>query len=334
MPPGRPKSGKITMQDIADRLNVSKVSVSKALNGKTGIGSELRRAVFSAAQEMGYDRIPQEEAGRFAFVVSTRFFMETDAFYTEMYYQFNKHCLEQGIGTALIIVSNSEMEQKRLPLQLEVEEFSGIAVAGEMPDGFLRLLERPGRPLVLMDFESRAVSACSLLTENYYWGSAVTQYLIDRGHRKIGFVGQIGATKSITDRYFGYRRTLLLNHLPFRDEWTLVNNDTSTGLYTSHLSLPEEMPTAFVCHCDMAAYYLLGTLNQHGLACPRDVSVISFDNTRLADTCCPPLTSVGIDTKAFAQKALDLLTHQEKRESSRRTYIPAVLVERESVIDG
>ena len=107
----------------------------------------------------------------------------------------------------------SEMEQKKLPLQLEVEEFSGIAVAGEMPDGFLRLLEKPGRPMVLMDFESRAVSACSLLTENYYWGSAVTQYLIDRGHRKIGFVGQIGATKSITDRYFGYRRTLLLNHL-------------------------------------------------------------------------------------------------------------------------
>ena len=330
MPPGRHKSGKTTMQDIADKLGISKVSVSKALNRKAGISDKLRQTIFSAAREMGYDFLPSKESVRFAFVVSKHFFLETDAFYSEMYYQFNKQCLETGISTTLVIVGNGDLERNVLPPQMQREEFNGVAVAGEMPDDFLRLLEKPGRPLVLIDFESTAVSACSLLTDNYHWGSVITQLLVDQGHEKIGFIGQPGATKSITDRYFGYRRTLLLNHLPFEEDWVLVNNDTLTGLYTSNIDLPLDMPTAFVCHCDMAAYYLLGTLNQHGLQCPQDVSIISFDNTRLAETCCPPLTSVGIDTKAFARKALELLTHPELRDGNRRIYLPATLVERKS----
>ena len=331
MPSGRRRSEKTTMQDIADRLGISKVSVSKAFAGKPGISEKLRGDIFAAAGEMGYERPAPEIARRFAFVVSKHFFLETDAFYSEMYYQFNKQCLDKGIGTALVIVSNGDMEKDVLPPQLQMEEFGGIAVAGEMPDGFLRLMEKPGRPMVLMDFESDAVSACSLLTANYRWGGVITQRLADEGHRRIGFVGQPGATKSITDRYFGYRRTLLLGGLPFKEEWVLVNNDTATGLYTSNITLPEEMPTAFVCHCDMAAYYLLATLKQHGLECPRDVSVISFDNTRLAETCCPPLTSLDIDTRAFARNAVEVLTRRGQCEPGSRIFLPATLVERMSV---
>ncbi len=333
MPSGRPKSTKPTMQDIADHLDISKVSVSKALNGKDGVSDELRRTIIATAHEMGYDRMPTDtvQQQRFAFIVSKHFFLETDAFYSEMYYRFSYQCLEMGASATLVIVSNGDEENLRLPALLQLEEFSGIAVAGEMSDDFLRLLEKPGRPMVLMDFESRAVNANALLTDNYHWASLVTQKLVDQGHKKIGFVGQPGATNSITDRYFGYRRTLLNNSLPFKDEWTLVNNDLPTGLYMSNITLPEDMPTAFVCHCDMAAHYLLATLNQHGYQCPEDVSIISFDNTRLAETCCPALTSVGIDIRAFARQALELLLHEDLRNASSRIYLPAELVERQSV---
>ncbi len=332
MAPGRPKSGKTTMQDIADHLDISKVSVSKALNGKGGVSDELRRSILAAAHEMGYDRMPTETVQplHFAFVVSKHFFLETDAFYSEMYYRFSYQCLEMGATASLIIVSNGDEENLRLPAQLQMEEFSGIAVAGEMSDAFLRLLEKPGRPLVLMDFESYAVSGHSILTDNYHWGSLITQKLVDMGHKKIGFVGRPGSTKSISDRYFGYRRTLLNNNLPFQEEWVLVNNDTSTGLYTSATQLPKDMPTAFVCHCDMAAHYLLATLNEHGYQCPQDVSIMSFDNTRLAETCCPPLTSVDIEPRAFVRLALDLLTNEELRSANTRFYLSASLVERQS----
>ena len=155
------------MQDIADRLGISKVSVSKALGGKPGISEKLREDIFATAREMNYDKLPPEIVRRFAFVVLQHFFLETDAFYSEMYYQFNRLCLDRGIGAALVIVSSGDLERRVPPQQLKMEEFSGIAVAGEMPDDYLRLLEKPGRPMVLMDFESTAVSAASLLTANY-----------------------------------------------------------------------------------------------------------------------------------------------------------------------
>ena len=91
------------------------------------------------------------------------------------------------------------------------------------------------------------------------------------------------------------------------------------------------MPTAFICHCDMAAYYLLATLNEHGYQCPKDVSIISFDNTRLAETCCPALTSVDIEPRAFVSIALDLLVNENLRNATTRFYLPARLVERNSV---
>ena len=329
MPSGRHKSNKTTMQDIADKLNISKVSVSKALGGKPGIGDDLRRSILQTALQMGYEHVPQGTVKRFAFVVSKHFFLETDAFYSEMYYRFDQQCLEQHCSATLIIVSGTDLKELRLPTQLEREEFNGIAVAGEMPDDFLRLMVKPGRPMVLMDFESPAELASALLTDNYYWGCRVTQHLINRGHRDIGFVGQPGSTNSISDRFFGYQRTLLHNGLTYHPEWQLVNNDVRTGLYISNIDLPEALPTAFVCHCDMAATYLLASLSERGLRCPDDVSVISFDNTSLAQTSLPPLTSVNIDIRAFAREAIELLCAADR--SISRIYMPASLIERDSV---
>ena len=330
MQAGRRKTGKVTMQDIADRLGISKVSVSKAFSGKGSISAELRRSIFSVARDMGYERAPSESINRFAFIVPKHFFLETDAFYSDMFDQFSRECQKIGSVATLVIVSQAERDQMRLPVAFQMEEFTGLAVAGEMPDDYLSLLEKQGLPMILIDFDSSVVKACSLLTENYFWGYAVTKRLIGLGHRRIGFVGQPGATHSITDRYFGYRSALLTHGLPFQESWNLINNDTQTGLYRSDIALPAEMPTAFVCHCDMSAHYLLITLNQHGLRCPEDISIVSFDNTRLAATCTPALTSVDIDTKAFAHQAIVLLTSEEKRRSASHIYMPAALLERQS----
>ena len=279
---------------------------------------------------MGYTQKPVNSISRFAFLVPEHFFLETDAFYSDMYDRFSQECQKTGSVATLVIVSKADRENMRLPVALQMEEFSGVAVAGEMPDDYLKLLEKTGRPLVLLDFDSVAVNANAVLTENYGLGYMSTLHLIGLGHRRIGFVGRPGATHSITDRYFGYRSALLTNGLAFQEDWVLVNNDTFTGLYTSDIELPGEMPTAFVCHCDMAAHYLLATLNQHGLRCPEDVSIVSFDNTRLAGTCRPALTSVDIDRKAFAGEALSFLTSETKRKDKRRVYLHSALIRRES----
>ena len=333
MPPGRIKTGRPTMQDIADRLGISKVSVSKALRGQRGVSAELRQKITQTAQSMGYDLAPSSEHYRFAFLVSKHFFLETDAFYSAMYYYFNQKCFTAGHSASLIIVNNGDGRPPELPAELQKESFHGFAIAGEMDDAYLQMLSRCQRPMVLMDFESQSVNCSAILQENYYWGFRTTEYLIGQGHEKIGFVGPVGSTGSITDRYFGYRKALMMHRLPCRNEWQLVNNDPQSGVYTAHISLPEDMPTAFVCHCDMAAQYLLNTLSLRNLRCPRDVSVVSFDNTKLAQINQPPLTSVSIDIRAFAQQAIQTLTAMLENgpQEPRHIYLPSTLILRESV---
>lgn len=334
MPPGRIKTGKTTMQDIADKLGISKVSVSKALAGHKGVSEELRRTIFQTAREMDYNQIVPDDKYNFAFIVSKRFFLETDAFYSAMFYYFSEGCLANGHNAVLIIVNSSDEEKCILPIQLEKERFHGFAVAGQMSDSYLKALASLQKPMVLMDFESSEVNSTVLLTDNYHWGFKVTQYLIDRGHKDIGFVGPVGSTNSITDRYFGYRKALLLNDLAFSPDWLFVNNDTRSGMYYSTVSLPAKMPTALVCHCDRAAYYMLESLSVRGLRCPQDVSIISFDNTRLAGLAHPGLTSVNIDTKVFSHQALKTLMSLQSTPNAepQRLYIPARLFERESVV--
>ncbi|MBN1778369.1 MAG: LacI family DNA-binding transcriptional regulator [Clostridiales bacterium] len=336
MPSGRVKSGKVTMQDIASKLNITKVSVSKALNNQKGVSKELRRKVFALAQEMGYERVIAENTCKFAFIVSKHFFLETDAFYSEIYYYFNKFCIQDGHHATLMIVNNSDEQKGSLPPQLQTELFQGIAIAGEMSERYLRLLAGLHMPTVLMDFESEIPGQYAILTDNYYWGYRVTEYLIRRGHRHIGFVGPIGSTESITDRFYGYRRALLMNGLPYEEAWTLVNNDTQSGMYKPMIDLPAQMPTAFVCHCDMAAHYLIGTMTAKGIRCPEDVSVISFDDTTLAQTNQPKLTSVSIDVRAFARRGIETLCDIREgcNDILTRIYLPAELNERDSVGDG
>lgn len=321
------------MQDIADQLGISKVSVFKALSGQKGVSEELRQRIFDVAQQLGYHKGTAESSFHFAFVVSKHFFLETDAFYSEMYYYFNKQCIQRGHSTTLIIVNGPDEAKHVLPVQLEKSTFHGIAVAGEMTDSYLQLLSTLNLPMVLMDFESHVMDSHAILTDNFYWGFRTARYLISRGHKKIGFVGQPGATNSITDRYLGYRKALMAYQLPYQDEWLIVNNDLKSGLYRSNITLPQDMPTAFICHCDMAAHYLMGTLEMQNIRCPRDVSIISFDNTKLAESSQPGLTSVNIDTRAFAQQAQDTLIAilQGDKKAESRIYIPAGLVERQSV---
>lgn len=322
MPSGRKKTG-ISMQDIAEALNISKVTVSKALRGQKGVSEAVRLQVQKKAREMGYQASEQKVVGQFAFLVSKRFFLETDSFYTKMYYELSKMLQQREATVTLIVVRSMEEKEKQLPLQLTGGTYQGLFIAGEMSTEYVKVIRDLGIPTVLLDFDIPELSLPAVLTENFYWGRRVTEYLIQHGHTDIGFVGCPGDTDSITDRYFGYRKALMEHGLHYHREWTVSNHKNETGIYTSAVELPELLPTAFVCHCDMAAYYLTMTFQARGI---QDISLISFDNTELASSMEPSLTSVSIDLRNFAQLALECLG-----TTGGRHFVQTELVERDSV---
>lgn len=326
----------VTMQDIADTLGITKVSVSKAINNQPGVGDELREKILQTSARMGYKPIRRTisaKARRFAFVCPKRFFLEDDSFYTTIFYYVNKRSIQNGESLHSFIVNDRDEVSLKLPVPLTARRFDGIYIAGQFQESFLDRLFQLSGCKIAIDFYRPQLETDSVITENYRLGQLVTERLIQSGHRNIGFVGDPSTTSSIGDRYSGYRRMLEQHNLPFDKSWVLCNNDALTGAYHLNCNLPAQLPTAFVCHCDKAAFMLKQQLEQAGRRVPQDVSLISFDNTRLATLLNPGLTSVDFDRRMIADAAVQLLHRRLNTPDMppQVVYIKGELQERGSV---
>jgi len=320
---------KTTMQDIANQLNITKVTVSKALNNKPGVSESLRNRIVETASDMGYVIHKSSNTKKtFAFIVPKRFFLETEKFYNVIFYYLNRLCIEKGYQLTPIVLSQKD-EEAGITLPASV---NGVYLAGELSDPCIQSFCRAEPPIVAIDFYKTYPDLNCVLVENFYLGYYATHYLIEKGHRHIGFVGNINQTSSINDRYFGYLKALQNLGIKQKDEWIIANNDPKTGLYEIDIPFPNPLPTAFVCHCDMAAYFLMNSLKKLGKSVPQDVSLISFDNTDLSQSISPKLTSMDIDKKEIAETSFRVMEKIIRGEQGRhRYYISSCLAERDSV---
>lgn len=327
---------KVSMQTIADQLKISKVTVYKALNNQPYVSEELRERILQTAAELGYTVKDKQENplhNNLAFIVPKRFFLESDSFYTTIFYHLNNLCHKDGLTLTLYVIKREDELGCQVPYTLSRDNCDGIFIAGEMTADYIRAVDGLGLPTLLTDFYETDARHDCVIADNFLNGFSAANYLIEKGHRDIGFVGRVGQTLSIADRFYGYRKALSAHALEYDPRWHLSNNDPDTGVYSLDIPLPETLPTAFVCHCDRAAYFLIQRLQMAGLSVPGDISVISFDNTTLAENARPALTTVDISTKEIARSAY---VHLRKRIAdntlpAQRIYIQSNIIERDSV---
>ncbi|NLY18930.1 MAG: LacI family transcriptional regulator [Clostridiaceae bacterium] len=332
------KGKRVSMQTIADMLNISKVTVFKAINNQPGVSEELRKKIIKLCNELGYDKWAgnsSKSSCNLAYIVPKRYFLENENFYSSIYYYLNKECQREKIQLSLYIIDAHSEENCILPSQVQASHFNGLLIGGELNFPFLHALAKTKIPMVFIDFYISGFKSDCIVVDNYYVGYVATNYLVEKGHRDIGFLGDPKQTTSISDRFFGYRKALFSHDLQYNKNWQIVNNDKITGYYHLDFDLPDKLPTAFICHCDMAAYFLMQKLSAYKIKVPDDVSIISFDNTQLSQDCNPPLTTIDISKKEFAKKALSQMKTRlsEPNLPYQRGYIHTSLIERASVKD-
>lgn len=334
----RMQVGKVTLDTIAAQLGITKVSVSKALNNQPGVSEELKRRIVQSARELGYIKKgnvkPAAAVSKLGLIVPKRFFLESDNFYTKIYYYTNQECAKKDISLSLYVLDPEQEKSASLPLSLvqDQSDLDGLFVAGEVEADYMKMLLDCPFPVVVIDFYKAGMTLDCILADNYQAGYTVTNYLIQNGHTRIGFVGNPQFTTSVMDRYCGYIKALTYHQLEINPSWRIVNNDINNS-YVMDFQLPAELPTAFVCHCDMAAYKLLLKLQKEGISVPDEVSLISFDNTDLSQSVTPALTSMNISKHDFATEAVHRMLWRIKHDSahSKTTYLQSKLIERDSV---
>ncbi|MGL6173152.1 MAG: LacI family DNA-binding transcriptional regulator [Cellulosilyticaceae bacterium] len=330
----------VTMQAIADELEISKVTVSKALNDKEGVSDELKLKIKQIAEAMGYkksniDATEENESPKYIGIMVKEKYVNSEervTFYLKFYQKLASQLNAKGYMCNLFTLKSEGKQERELPKLFLETPIHGVIVIGNIHKEYISAIRGLDIPMVFLDFYDSDNNIDCVLTDNYYSAYEITNYLVKNGHEKIGFVGNINATSSIQDRFLGYYRSLLEAKLEIRTHWVISDRDEEGEAIA--FILPQEMPTAFVCNCDDTAYKFINHLKKQGYKVPDEISIVGFDNDIYAEVCEPKLTTLAVDVETMTQKASTLMISKVEEEvtvKSTRIFVTGDIIYRNSV---
>lgn len=321
-------SMRVTIQDVADKLGLSKFSVSRALSGKPGVAEATRARVLRAAHAMGY-RVNAEVAHSVGQILFVR--QEIDLVSSEMW---------------LNTLHGAEIEAERLgysvvPRQaryLNSEQIDpsvvGIILAVPRPSEISELAARTGLPVACATYVEPMSRFDHVVCADWEAGVAVARMLTGLGHRNVAFVH--GSTLPIgrAERYRGFRDGMLETAGTSVDD---IVYDEAQGFRQALRAHIREggAPTALFCAHDGIAVSAISELLQLGLRIPDDVSVVGYSDFAAATQISPRLTTVRVPHveigAAMVRCIADRLTNTEGgARPPMRISIVSEIVRRES----
>ncbi len=321
----------VKLSDIAVRVGVSTVTVSKALSDQKGVSEELRERIKALADEMGYKqpsatkKQQTHKSYNIGVLIPEHYLDKYDSFYWQMYQEVTTKAVSKNCFTLLEVVSSTDEEEGNLPKLMLEKKADAVVIIGGMSKGYLRGLNQFGKtPVLYLDFYDEEQGCDAVISNGFYGAYVLTNYLYQMGHRKIAYVGTLLSTKSITDRYFGYRKSLLEHGIEYREDYIIPDRHLGSGMIDEDnlINLPEDMPTAFVCNSDLTASYLIRKLERKGYKVPDDISVVGFDNYLYPGLCDVEITTYEVDMREMARRVV----HNIIKKIENPHYKPGVFI--------
>ncbi len=280
-------SARVTIQDVADKLGLSKFSVSRALSGKSGVAEATRSRVLRAAHAMGY-RVNAEIAHSIGQILFVR--QEIDMVSSEMW---------------LNTLHGAEIEAERLgysvvPRQaryLNGNEIDpavvGLILAVPRPSEITELAARTGLPVACATYVEPMSRFDQVVCADWEAGVAVARMLTGMGHREVAFVHGSTLPVGRSERFRGFRDGMLGTAGTRVDD---IVFDESQGFRRAFLAHIRDggAPTALFCAHDGIAVGAVSELLQLGLRIPDDISIVGNSDFAAASQISPRLTTVRV----------------------------------------
>jgi len=336
------------MQTIADRLGVSRMTVSNAFSRPDQLSAELREKILETATAMGYvgpDPVARALArGRAGTVGVLLTDSVSDAFTDEVATGFLAALtLELApTGTALTLLTSTDEGEVIPARDLALD---GAVVYSCRPDSEARRwLVRRRLPLVLVDQDPVEGVACVNVADRE-GAHAAAQHLVDLGHRRIGIVTFGGAPDSGIsshpehERMAGWTEALSAAGITPTVEIVLAHGDAEAEEAAGRLLDRPDRPTGILCFSDLLALGVVRAAGARGLAVPQDLSVVGFDDSPVASRIDPPLTTIRQDVEAKGRAAaaalvaaLDALEEGAPEVPGRTPWAPHLRLPTELVV--
>lgn len=332
------RKSKCSMQDIAERLGISRNAVSLALNNKPGVSEKLREKVIKTAREMNYSGLKYNGKNNNILVLVPEYIRNDTYFYNDIYWSIENEANLRGYNAILTSVSEEMESELKLPGIYFDMNFSGIMIIGVFKKNFVKKLITLDLPIISVDHYYDDVIIDSVVTANKECAYMAVQYLIDNGHKDIGYIGSIDMTASLYERWLGYLKAMRNNNLEVNKEYCITKSSSLYSLLHEVSEIEKSLdemssfPTAWFCGGDRIAYALINVLSRRGIKVPDDISVMGFDDIQASSIIVPNLTTVRVKRKVMGAEAISLIIDRiEKGGDVIKYAIYGELVVRDSV---
>lgn len=320
------------MQDIADMLGISRVTVWKVLNNRSGVSKKIRDKVLLAAIETGYikngERFTQlteennvADTKKTVSVVISR--TNPSTFWFNIIHALAKELDKCGINLMYNYIPSNYYKGYTLPDILTNKKVAGMIIMNVYDVQLLSLLNDLNIPKVFLDvatdFSIADITGDLILLEGRKAIKTITNEIIKKGRTEIGFIGDIHYALTNKERFEGFIAAMEENNLEIKEKYCMTGK---IGIYTyyeeifSFLDSLDKLPEAFVCVSDFVANFLMQYLIEHGYKVPEDIAITGYDGSTEYAMVSGKLTTVNVDTLHLGKRlAKQLLYRMEYLKS-------------------
>lgn len=298
------KNEKVTIADIAKALNISAISVSRALSGQPGVGSGLRDRILAKAREMDYLK-PKCCSDIKILVLHAKPYIQDNSNFSYKVQGIEGAIQNAGIEYNVEFIDKTAQSKMCLPSKLSRgRNFDGIIFIGRFNPEYADFLRRKIKSQVFYTGYVPSFDCDSVWHNFNNGGYKACRYLIGKGHRDLAFIGN-GNYRS-REKLLGITAAMDDFGIPVFDKFILNSKDNAEDDFLK-LMQKEQRPTAVICDYDFTAIRLIKMLYENGLKVPEDISIIGSGNTEMSALSIPSLTTLDMNIEYSCRCAVELL---------------------------
>lgn len=343
------------IDDVAKEAKVSLSTVSKVINNYKQINERTREKVLEAVKKLHYSPNPTARKLKlsadkklvnrnFGFLISEQ---QVEAYKSSRFSRFNdpyyglvmagamEETLKLKLKLTSEIVINNYKETLDIPLMIRDGVVDGVITVGDFPDKFFKDAINSNVPVVSIESYTKVKGINRINVDNVQGSYDAVKYLIDNGHKKIGFISGFGMDELVTqERLKGLKLALEDNGLDYNLDFIEIGDFAfNAAEAVENLLKKGHLPTAIFARDDMTAIEAMESFIKHGLKVPDDISFVGLENIIEAQYINPPLTTMRTPRHEMGKLAVRRLHEliNDKIEIPLKTLVPLELIERKSV---
>ena len=307
----------VTIYDLAEKLNISIATVSRALKNDPVVSKKTRKKIFELAEKMGYRsnhfarNLRKQQTNTIGIMVHEL----NSNFITSVLAGVEKVTTEAGYDLIIAHSSESFAKEAANAKNLFHKRVDGLIASLSFDtkslDHFRPFIEK-GVPVVFFDRVEQNDVSTVVIIDNYKCGYRATQHLIEQGCKKIVHVTASLNRNVYSERYRGYRDALFDARIPFDESLLIVKDLTEmAGQEAAKQMLKMKPPPdgAFITN-DFVAAVCMRTLKEHGISIPSDIAIVGFNNDAIGKLIEPPLTTINYPGRDMGEiVARNLISH-------------------------